>query len=102
MVHDLSLHRSTLLRSSSYGASPVFLSDIGWQRERWGRVVFSKATNENMVISVVGRVLDFCLFVTPNRNWFSDRLESFRHPNIFSFLQSLSIHPWTMIWEHCG
>ena len=76
-MHNLSLHQSTLLRSSSYGASPVFISGVGWQDENWGHVVVNKTTKEKMVISVVGRILNLRLFVTPNGNYTSDRYGDF-------------------------
>lgn len=72
MVHDLSGYQRNLLRSSSYCASPNFLSDIRWDYETWGPVVVNKTTNKNMVISVVGRVLDFRLRVSPSGIYTSD------------------------------
>jgi hypothetical protein len=79
MVHDLSGYQQNLLQSPSYGASPIFLSGVGWDYEKWGQVAVNKTTNKNMVISVVGRVLggDLRLFVSPDGNYTSDRFGDF-------------------------
>ena len=94
MVHGLSLHRSTLLSSSSYSASPIFLSGIGWQHENWGHVVANNMTNENMVISIMGRILDFRLFVTPNGNWFSDWFGDFSTSKFLFLLEKPTDTPF--------
>ena len=64
---------STLPCRSSRGAGPNFLSGIGWLREQWGHIVVNKTTNENMVIFIVGRILDIHLFVSPNGYYTSER-----------------------------
>lgn len=70
---------STLLCCSSRGAGPNFLSGtrsgIAWLREQWEhiQVVVNKTTNENMVIFIVGRILDIHLFVSPNGYYTSER-----------------------------
>lgn len=66
MQHDLQQHRSILLCIPSYCAIPVFLSGVGWEVENSGHVLVDKANNANAVAIVVGRLLDYCYFVSPN------------------------------------
>ena len=69
MEHDLENYRNALLRIPAYCASPIFLSSIGWHVEDSGHVLVEKNTNANVVIIVIGRILDFRYFVTPNGNY---------------------------------
>ena len=69
MEHDLENYRTVLLRIPSYCASPIFLSGIGWHVEDSGHVLVDKSTNANTVAIVIGRILDYRFFVTPNGNY---------------------------------
>lgn len=70
MEHNLAQYRTQLLLSRFYGASPVFLEGIGWRPERRGHVLVDEKCywRSNVVVAVVGRVLDYRLHCGPNGN----------------------------------
>lgn len=72
MVQNLETLRSHLMLMATYAASPGFLNAIGWQVENLGHVVVNKESNEDSVITVVGKMSDFCLLVGPQGNFSSD------------------------------
>jgi hypothetical protein len=71
MEHNLAQYRAQLLLSRYYGASPNFLQGIGWQPETTGNALVDKWSHwrENLVIAVVGRVLDHQMDCGPSGNY---------------------------------
>lgn len=70
MAHNLVQYRAQLLLSRFYGASPVFIQGIGWRPEKTGHVLVDERSHwrSNIVVAVVGRVLDYRLHCGPNGN----------------------------------
>ncbi|KAN0141070.1 hypothetical protein V8E53_000826, partial [Lactarius tabidus] len=58
MQHNLSRYRDQLLTVDCHGASKTFTSSVSWLPQRTGNILVDSKTNQNAVISVVGRVLD--------------------------------------------
>jgi len=73
MEHDLPLYRSNIMLSPSFGASPPFLSHLGWRPERTGDVLVNKSTNKNAVVCVIGRILERRLDCGPTGNFVKGR-----------------------------
>lgn len=71
MVSTLKTHRSNLLLTDTYVATPGFLSGIGWQVENSGHVVVKKESSEDCVITVVGKIVDYRLLVGLHGNYSS-------------------------------
>jgi hypothetical protein len=77
MVHNLEEYRSNLMLTENYATNPRFLNRIGWEVENSGHVIVEKDTKADGIITVVGRVIDHCLFVGPNGNYSSDEFGDF-------------------------
>jgi len=58
-MHDtLTPHRTQLLQSKVYAASPAFIQNVRWQYENNRHVLLDVSTGSNIVATVVGRVLE--------------------------------------------
>ena len=73
MEHNLPLYRANIVQSASYAACPGFLPALGWRTDKAGHVLVSKSSNENAVVSVIGRVLELRLDCGPTGNFVKGR-----------------------------
>ena len=69
MEHDLPAYRSNVLQYPSYCAFPGFLSSLGWRTEKSGDVMVNKTSNENAVMTVIGRISERRLDCGPTGNF---------------------------------
>jgi hypothetical protein len=58
MEHDLSHYRDNLVTVPCYAANNALHSSVSWLAQRTGDILINTESNQNVVISVVGRVLD--------------------------------------------
>ncbi|KAN0137727.1 hypothetical protein V8E53_004483 [Lactarius tabidus] len=68
MEHDLSPYRDNLVNVPYYASNDALDSSVSWLAQRTGDILINTDTNQNAVLSVVGRVLDNRLDCTPLGN----------------------------------
>ena len=73
MEHNLPLYRANIIQSPSYAACPGFIPALGWRTDKAGHVLVNKSSNENAVVSVIGRVLELRLDCGPTGNFIKGR-----------------------------
>src|SRR6266702_5130047 len=69
MEHNLCKHRSGLLLSDLYSATPGFLPAVGWQADTFGKILVEKRSGAVAVAAVVGRELPTRLDCGPSGNF---------------------------------
>lgn len=58
MKHDLNNYRADIVKYDSYVASDSFPSTFKWHRGNKGHILIHKESNQNAVVSVVGKILE--------------------------------------------
>ena len=69
MEHNLCEHRSGLLLSDLYSATPGFLPAVGWQADTFGKILVEKRSGAVAVAAAVRRVLPTRLDCGPSSNF---------------------------------
>ena len=70
MSHNLDEYRANLMESDTYAVRDDFAKDVQWRRDGAGHVLIEKTSTENVLGSVVGRVLDERLFCGPGGTFY--------------------------------
>lgn len=94
MVHNFEMLHSHLMLTATYMASPGFLNGIGWQVKNSGHVVVNKESSEDCVITVVGKMIDYCYFISPQGNYSSEEFGDFSTAKYLFHLEKASDTPF--------